>query len=523
MGVITFAFVLTAIYFVWAHLNKPRRSLPLPPGPKPLPLVGNITNLTSRELWLRTKDWARQYGDMTYLHVFGQGLLFLNNYEGAVELLEKRGAIYSDKPGLVMAGDLCGCENMVAFTRYGDKSRRQRRLMNMALGVNSVKQYSPLLESDAHDLLKRLLQNPADYVDNLKRYAGGLTLSAIYGYQVRSNEDEMLRLADECVNILSNDIASGGGIWPVDIFPALQSLPDWAPGAGFKRKAAVWKSKMEEFVEKPYAYVKERMRDGTALPCFCTTLLEELQERSREEKKEAEQIDPQRDFDIRWTANSMYSASIDTTMTVVSHFILAMILHPEVLARVQEEIDTVVGSGRLPTFSDRASLPYLESVMSETLRWGVPVPLALPHRLMEDDTYNGYHIPKGTLVFGNVWNMVRNPELYPDPEAFHPERFLVPADELTAKRRDPRNYVFGFGRRRCPGLHLIEQSLWIVMACMVATLDISKAIDDNGDVIEPKISFDNSVFRTPSPFKCDLRPRSEQSLKIIRQVTEGSV
>ena len=90
-------------------------------------------------------------------------------------------------------------------------------------------------------------------------------------------------------------------------------------------------------------------------------------------------------------------------MTTVSHFILAMILHPEVLAKVQEEMDTVVGHGRLPTFSDRASLPYLESVMSETLRWGVPVPLALPHRLMEDDTFNGYHIPKGTLVFGNVW------------------------------------------------------------------------------------------------------------------------
>ena len=91
--------------------------------------------------------------------------------------------------------------------------------------------------------------------------------------------------------------------------------------------------------------------------------------------------------------------------------------------------------------------------------------------------------------------MVRNPELYPEPEAFRPERFLVPADEQTEKLCDPRNYVFGFGRRRCPGLHLIEQSLWIVMACMVATLDISKAIDDNGDVIEPKVSFDNSVFR----------------------------
>jgi len=520
MGVISFAFVLAAIYFVWAHLSKPRRALP--PGPKPLPLVGNITNLTAHELWLRAKEWAHEYGDITYLHVFGQGLVFINKYEVAVELLEKRGAIYSDKPGLVMAGDLCGCENMVAFTRYGDKSRRQRKLMNMALGVNSVKRYNPLLETEAHDLLKRFLQNPADYVGNLKRYAGGLTLSAVYGYQARSNDDEFLRLADECVDILSNEIASGGGIWPVDIFPALQNLPDWAPGAGFKRKAAAWKAKMEEFVEKPYAYVKERMRDGSALPCFCTTLLDELHERCSADKKGAEQTDPQRDFDIRWTANSMYSASIDTTMTTVSHFLLAMMLHPDVLAKVQQEMDTVVGAGRLPTFSDRAALPFLECVMSETLRWGVPVPLALPHRLTEDDVYAGYHIPKGTLVFGNVWNMVRNPEVYPEPEAFRPERFLAPADEPAARRRDPRNYVFGFGRRRCPGVHLIEQSLWIVMACMVATLDIAKALDDTGAVVEPEIVFDNSVFRTPAPFKVDIRPRSEQSLRIIRQVTEGA-
>ena len=63
MGVVTFAFVLAAIYFVWSHLNKPRRSLPLPPGPKPLPLVGNVTDLTARELWLRAKEWAGQYGE----------------------------------------------------------------------------------------------------------------------------------------------------------------------------------------------------------------------------------------------------------------------------------------------------------------------------------------------------------------------------------------------------------------------------------------------------------------------------
>ena len=96
-------------------------------------------------------------------------------------------------------------------------------------------------------------------------------------------------------------------------------------------------------------------------------------------------------------------------MTVVSHFMLAMLTHPSVLAKAQKEMDSVVGSSRLPTFEDRASLPYLECVMSEVLRWGVPVPMGLPHRLMEDDVYNGMFLPKGTLVFANVWYALLSP------------------------------------------------------------------------------------------------------------------
>lgn len=124
-----------------------------------------------------------------------------------------------------------------------------------------------------------------------------------------------------------------------------------------------------------------------------------------------------------------------------------MITHPEVMKKAQAEIDSVVGSDRLPTFSDRSSLPYLDCVMTEVLRMGVAVPLGLPHRLMEDDVYRGMFIPKGTLVFANVWNILRDEALYPEPFEFKPERYLVEADELTVRRRDPRQYVFGYGRR----------------------------------------------------------------------------
>ncbi|CAL1711055.1 unnamed protein product [Somion occarium] len=458
----------------------------------------------------------RRAGEIVYLHVFGQGLVFLNTHEVALDLMDRKGSIYSDKPALVMAGELCGCENMVAFTRYGDQSRRQRKLMQQALGTSAIKTYQPLLEYQAHELVRAVLADPKHHLDYIIRYAGSLVLHVVYGYRVTSKDDKYLHLAEECIDILSNRIASGGGIWPVDVLPILKYLPNWAPGSGFKQKAVEWRAKMEEFVDKPYEHLLQRMRDGTALPCFCSMLLEDI--RSKDHV-----IDPQRDFDIRWTANSMYSASLDTTITGIQHFILLMLLHPEVLQKAQKEMEKVIDQNRLPTFSDRADLPYLECIMSEVLRWGTAVPLGLPHRLMEDDVYKGMFIPKGTLVFANVWNILRNEELYPEPNSFKPERYLVEVDEATAKRRDPRNYVFGYGRRRCPGSHLIESSLWIVMATMIATLDFSKARDEQGNIVEPIVKFENSVFRTPTPFKVDIRPRSEQALKIVSQVAENVV
>ncbi|KAH7890271.1 cytochrome P450 [Phlebopus sp. FC_14] len=500
----------SVVYVVYKQVTKPKAPAPYPPGPKPLPVLGNIRDLTAKELWLVAEKWAKEYGRITYLHVCGQGLVFLNTPEAAFELLDKRGAIYSDKPHLVMAGELCGCENMVAFTPYGERSRRQRKLMQTALGPSSIKTYQPLLELETKPFLKRLLADPLSYQDHIRRYAGGLTLLVVYGHQVQSNDDAFLRLAEECVSLLSNRIASGGGIWPVDVFPSLRHLPSWFPGASFKRNAAMWKKKMEEFVDKPYEFVLDEMGKGTARSSFVSVLLD-----TQEKDKDAK-VDAQHDFDVRWTANSMYSASIDTTIATISHFILAMVQNPKYLKRAQAEIDAVVGQNRLPGCDDREALPYCDAIFTETLRWGVPVPLSLPHRLTEDDIYDGMFVPKGSLVFGNIWAILRDENLYAEPHSFRPERFLEPpADEMTERRRDPRPYVFGFGRRRCPGANLVESSAWLLMVSMIATLDIGKATDDLGREVDPEIVFDNAVFRTPNPFKCSIRPRSDQALGLL--------
>ncbi|OJT06167.1 O-methylsterigmatocystin oxidoreductase [Trametes pubescens] len=181
----------------------------------------------------------------------------------------------------------------------------------------------------------------------------------------------------------------------------------------------------------------------------------------------------------------------------MSHFILAMVKYPAAMRKAQAEIDGLTGGRRLPTPDDRPALPYVEAVLRECLRWTAPVPLGLPHRLMEDDVYQGRTIPKGTLIFANIWRMTRDPAVFVDPEAFIPERYLEVVDDTIAKKRDPWSYVFGFGRRKCPGSHLADASLWLVMACMLATLDFEKATDASGNIIEPQQEYNNATFRYP--------------------------
>ncbi|KAG1880172.1 cytochrome P450 [Suillus subluteus] len=527
-GALLLAGLALLAYF---RLTRP----PFPPGPNPLPIIGNILDLTPKELWLTAFKWARTYGPITHIRIFNQSLVFLNTPKTVFDLLDKRGSIYSDKPHLVMAGELCGCENMAAFTPYGDRARRQRKLMQKAFGPAVIPRYHGLMQMESKPFLSRLVSSPLQFQDHIRRYAGGLTLLVVYGHQVKSNDDPFLNLAEECVDILANRIASGGGIWPVDVFPALKHLPTWFPGASFKCHAKIWKEKMEEFVDLPYEFVKSEIKKGTARPSFVSTLLEPPKlSSSFDASFDSTTTDDNNtkdtatdDHDIRWTANSMYSASIDTTVTTLSHFILAMVQHPYVLRRAQAELDDVLGSGesglpskakRLPTFKDRPKLPYCDAVFTETLRWGVPVPLNLPHRLTQPDTYEGMYIPQGSLVFGNIWAIMRDPGLYQDPEVFEPGRWLArDAIEEAGNERDPRAFVFGFGRRRCPGTHLVESSVWLLITSMLATLDICKARDERGVEIEPVVRFENSVFRTPSPFVCDIRPRSEEALKLIME------
>ncbi|KAH9849406.1 cytochrome P450 [Lenzites betulinus] len=496
--------VVVGCLFLWRRSRKTYSKRYLPPGPKPRPLVGNLFDLTLKELWLRVAEWAFKYGDVIYLRLFTQDMIFLNTVEKAFDLLEKRGAIYSDRRRTTMASELCGCDNVIAFAPYEYPSvRRQQRMLHTALAPAKLQTYHQLITNEVSTFLQRMLYSPADYVNNIKRYTGSQIMALVYGYKVSEDHDAYLKTAEDALFFMANHVLSPGSVWLVDFFPWLKRIPSWFPGGGFKSKAQRWRAEIERCADAPFDWVKDRMKRGIATPCYCTARLEEKEQEGHNADLS---VDQQRESDIRWTADAFYIASIDTTLAMMLHFILAMMQYPDVARKAQETLDTVTGSTRLPTFEDRPALPYIDAVLSECMRWTAPVPFGLPHRLMEDDIYEGMAIPKGTLVFANVcvcWtmnaplagrSMSRDPVLFPDPEAFIPERYLEQTDDATARKREPRNFIFGFGRRKCPGAHLAETYIWLAIARLLATFDFAKATDAEGRTVEPRPEYHDASF-----------------------------
>lgn len=151
----------------------------------------------------------------------------------------------------------------------------------------------------------------------------------------------------------------------------------------------------------------------------------------------------------------------------------------------------------------------------------------MPHRLTQDDSYDGYYIPKGAIIHGNQWAIHREEDLYPDSEIFNPSRFLEDKyptykEPLSTNPNIKRFSAFGFGRRICPGLETAERSLYIQIALLGWTCHITKKVDSTGHTIEvPLYDYTEGSNVMPNEFQFDLRPRSEERARLVQESLMG--
>ncbi|KAF7782114.1 hypothetical protein Agabi119p4_1490 [Agaricus bisporus var. burnettii] len=443
---------------------------------------------------------------LLYYEVFGRPIIVINDVHVAQDLLEKRSAIYSSRPQIRILSELIGMDRFFGVLPYGDEWRAQRRIFQQYFGQGRVSQqlemHERMLRFIRKGLLPNLLVSPQDYRGHLKNCIGGFSISIAYGLPVERQHDSRVRFLE----MVFGEIAATAGpakLLKNFIASLLQDMPDWMPGSGFKKEARELRISIEKLVEGPYQAGLKLSHERSSQESFVITSLEKHRSPT--------------DFEvyanrIRDTASQFFGGASETTRATVLTFVLTMLKNPDIQREVQRELDSVIGPDRMPTVSDIPQLLYLSAVIKETLRWNPVVPLSVPRMTTTEDVYDGYYIPKDSVVITNIYAMLQDEDIYPEPSKFKPERFIkngvlrddVPDPEVIA--------TFGFGRRKCPGSHIAIPFVYLIAASILHLFYILPEEDADGNPINvvPKFT-PSSVTSEPYPFPCKIVTRGDRN------------
>ncbi|TFK20516.1 cytochrome P450 [Coprinopsis marcescibilis] len=438
---------------------------------------------------------CRENGGMVYFSFFGKGLLVLGTPEMANDLFEKKSLEFSDRPPNVIQ-EIVELNWAWGLLSYGADWRNRRRMFHQHVGKPGLPQYHAMFYDERDKLLRDLRQTPEKFPYHLRMFLGKIIMRMSYGV----DDDEWnkdLILESEYLFKEFTEVTRPGRLL-VSSLPFLKHLPGWFPGAGFQRKLAELTEISRRVLNSPFQKVLDDLSspERTTGPCMAASFIETL---STDATKQA---------DARSVCAQAYLAGIDSTVTAATGLILALSKYPRVQQKGLEEIEAVVGTGRLPTLHDRDSLPYIQAMVRELTRWHVVTPLAVPHVSTVDTEYRGYFIPKGTMVFGNAWSYLYDPEVFPNPKEFTPERFFKDG-QLDTRLMEKAAMTFGFGRRVCPGRHMSDDLMFILITSLLCAFKLSPRKDDNGIDIPLDLNIQaTSVIASPTPFECHIEPRS---------------
>ncbi|ELU01323.1 hypothetical protein CAPTEDRAFT_142746 [Capitella teleta] len=483
---LTFTLCISAaiLLFIWRRRTSTLQSIP---GPRGYPIVGHMTMLGDAPQEALT-TWSKQYGSVYRLKFGVWPVVIVSGYKTVYEALVKQGDTFADRPAFQTFKDYANGASM-SFHTYDASLKAHRRvtssaLKNCALGHGKTELTQALIWREGLRLLD-LWSNRAgsfDPCEDVTLAIAGILYSLCFGHDRLITDDESYVNILTNVNPTTEQFAAGNH---VDLLP-------W-------RKLFISKHSHNKNVE--------RMRWMTALNQEKFDSLKHDVDASHimgymiEESKKAGNQSLNAEQLVNTTVEFL-SAGTETSSTTLLWAIIYMAHFPEIQEKAAKEILDTLGPDHLPTMASCARLPYTEATVFEIMRLTTIVPFALPHCTTRDTRLGDYHIPKGTLVYMNLWSVGRDPHSFHYPEDFNPDRFLIEDPDYGLRlNRDAlrRQLPFGAGKRKCIGEVLGKTQVMTLFTLLLQRCRIVAgkgkipSLKPNfGDILKPK-AFDISI------------------------------
>ncbi|XP_028710942.1 cytochrome P450 2A9-like isoform X2 [Peromyscus leucopus] len=472
-GLLLVAILAYLSVMVFTSVWKQKFREKLPPGPTPLPYIGNYLQLNIKDMYSSIKELSERYGPVFTIHLGPRRVVVLYGYDAVKEALVDQAEEFSGRGERATYNTLFKGYG-VAFSS-GERAKQLRRfsiatLRNFGVGKRGVEER---IQEEAVCLVKMLQGTcgaPIDPTSYLSQTVSNVINSIVFGDRFDYEDKEFLQLL-HMMGQMNRFATSNLG----QLYDMFHSVLKYLPGP--QQQIIKDMQQLEDFMIRKVKQNQSTL-DINSPRNFIDSFLIHMQE---------EKNNPNSEFHIKnlvMTSLNLFFAGSETVSNTLRYGFLLLMKHPDVEAKVHEEIDRVIGRNRQPQFEDRLKMPYTKAVINEIQRFANLAPLGVPRKTIKNTTFRGFFLPKDTEVFPVLGSLLTDPKFFPSPNDFNPQNFL---DDRGQLKKNAAFVPFSIGKRYCFGEGLARMELFLFLTNILQNFRFRSAQAPQDNDVSPRL------------------------------------